>query len=153
MSSSTDPLGVRQQDPLEKWRAEVEQQEREFAEARRQREAERQRVRERAASNDAEQLRRQFEERLAAVERANQEQDEDFLELMRATEKAVEAIEAMGDYVDRRGQREEIRSLRDEVATLRAMVTEIAKSGTFQFAREKTDDEPPGPPLPRRDLN
>ena len=60
--SSFDPLGLRPNDPLEKWRDAVERQEQEFAEARRKDERERRRA---VAATDATRLRAELEARWA----------------------------------------------------------------------------------------
>jgi hypothetical protein len=62
--SKADPLGVRQHDPLTRWREKVEQQEEEFAKARRERELEEQRERD---ENAVTRLRAEMQAELAAV--------------------------------------------------------------------------------------
>jgi hypothetical protein len=138
--SSKDPLGMRQHDPIEKWRAEAEQREREFTEARRQREAA-------AAANETGPWRRHFEAKLAALEQTLRAQGEELVDLAQAMATACEAFEKMGDCLDagREVQREEIRSLRTEIARLTARVSETAKAEAYKFARDKNDDNgPPG---------
>jgi hypothetical protein len=65
--NSFDPLGLRPNDPLERWRDFHEKQEREFAEARRERKQEEQRRADEIAANEAAQLRYALEARLAAA--------------------------------------------------------------------------------------
>jgi hypothetical protein len=62
--SKADPLGVRQHDPLTRWREGVERQEEEFARARRERAEEEQRQRDENAVN---QVRAEMQAELAAV--------------------------------------------------------------------------------------
>src|SRR5262245_29584226 len=90
--SSFDPLGLRPNDPLEKWRDAVEKQEREFAQARRQREEEQRRHAEAAAANEAARLREAFDQRLAALEARNADLETWLVDVARATAHAFNEL-------------------------------------------------------------
>jgi hypothetical protein len=156
--SSFDPLGLRPNDPLERYREDAERREREFARARRQREREERRAAEAAAANEAVQLRAKLEGRIAALEVAHKELRADLLEVARATREAVEQLADQRMDLSRE-QREEIRELKVEVAKLGSTLTELREQRAkdqFQFAREKDAGEIEDLPNPlplRRDLN
>jgi hypothetical protein len=87
--SKADPLGVRQHDPLTRWREGVERQEEEFAKARRERAEEEQRQRD---ENAVEVLRREMQAELA--------------ELRRQAEVHIEAVgQALGEMSDQTVER------------------------------------------------
>ncbi len=136
--SSFDPLGLRPNDPLERWRDDAEKQEREFAEARRERKQEEQRRADEIAANEAAQLRYALEARLAALEERHAGLEGDVLDVVRATTYGFNAI-ADQPIEPSAQQREELRDLKAEVAKLHSMLTELREERAkgFQFAREK----------------
>jgi hypothetical protein len=141
---------------LEQWRADAERRDQESARERETRKREQQHAFEARAANEAAQLRRAFEQRLAAAEQAICETATDLLDFARATREAVDALSDQRVDLSRE-QRDEIRDLKVEVAKLGSALAEMREEkakGAFQFARDKTGiDDSPDPPLPRRDLN
>jgi hypothetical protein len=143
--SSTDPHGVRPDDPLERWRADSEAREREFAaaRARRQRE-EQQRLAEIASANEAGRLRLEFESRLAALERGYHAVYEDLADVARATSRAID------DLVDAREELtrervEEIKTMQSAIAKMDKTLDELRRGPAFQFAREREVEDLPNP--------
>jgi hypothetical protein len=136
--SSFDPLGLRPNDPLEQWRDFHEKQEREFAQARRERKQEEQHRADAIAANEAAQLRYALEARLAALEERHAHLEADVLDLARATSYGFNAI--ADQHIEPSAQeREELRDLKTEVAKLHSILTELREERAkgFQFAREK----------------
>jgi hypothetical protein len=151
--SSSDPLGMRSDDPVQRWRDDAERQEKEFAQARREREQARQRAAEAAVAREAESMRAHFEVRLAALEQVNHALSADLEEFARA---AREAIEALGDQCAdlSREHGDEIRELKIEIARLGSTMAELGQRRTasgFQFANERKDPDPVGLPNPLSD--
>jgi hypothetical protein len=137
--SSFDPLKLRPNDPLEKYRDAAERQEREFERQRRREEH-----RERRAALADEKAARQLlearlaasEARLAALEEANRELTANLVELAQATTQAVDTFEGICEKID---QRNEVQKLKDiMVEKLRAYEAEAKER--FRFAREKESE-------------
>ena len=115
--SSFDRLGLRPNDPLERWRDAAEKQEREFAQAQRERKQEEQCRADEISASEAAQLRYVLEARLAALEARNAELESNVADAMRAVRYGFDTL--ADQRVDlTRQQREE-------------------RAKGFQFAREK----------------
>jgi hypothetical protein len=145
MTSSTDPLGLRQHDPIEKWRAEVEREAQERA-AERQREEHEQRAATMAREAAA---RQQLEARVAELEEQTRQLTVDLNDLARATR---EAIDTLADVCEKLDQRDEVSKLKEAISRkLREREEELKEERRFRFAREK-DGEVTNLPdfLPRR---
>jgi hypothetical protein len=129
--TSTDPLGLRQHDPIEKWRAEIERQERERQVERRQ---ERREERRAAMANETA-ARQQLEVRVAALEEQNRELQGQIAETARVTAVAVNALADARDDLQRHFE--------DTIAKMQTAITAIREKGeqeakkTFEFARER----------------
>jgi hypothetical protein len=146
-------------DSLEKYRADAEKQEREFAAARARREREQQREQRRtteiAAANEAGRLRLEFEHRLAAPERGHRDLCENVVEITRAVSETFDTLADQRMDLSQ-ATREELRDLKIEVSKLSSLTTELRKTeGGFQFAREKTGgiEDLPNPLAARKELN
>jgi hypothetical protein len=139
--SKTDPLELRQQDPLTRWRDKVQRREEEFAQARREREQEDQRRVDARASHEAGLLRNAHEARIADLERQVATLTTDMLAIGSALLDAVKRVaEERMDLA--REQREEIRDLKVEVAKLSSTLAE-GRVKDFAFAREKDSADLP----------
>jgi hypothetical protein len=147
MTSSTDPLGLRQHDPVERWRSQVERDERE---AERQRRREEHRERRDALVNEAAE-RRQLEARIAALEASHHELQRQVVEVTRAAAEAIEVLAQTRDDIER--------ELKAMLSKLETRITEIHERGaqeakrTYEFARErigKLTDLPNAMAPPRR---
>jgi hypothetical protein len=124
MMSRFDPLGLRPDDPLEKWRDFHEKQEERFAEERRKEQEEERQQQEAAAAYEATLLRNAFEARIAALEQRTDDLEINSLEGARATRQAVEVL--ADEHVElSREQREELRELKNEVAKQGSTLTEL----------------------------
>jgi len=136
--SDTDPLGLRPNDRMQKWRDDAQRREEGAAEAKRQEEEEARRRQQAAAAYEAGLLRNAFEVRIADLEKQIANLWANLIEGARAT---VDAIDRVAEQrVDlSREQREEIRDLKTEVAKLHSTLTEMREERAkgFQFAREK----------------
>jgi hypothetical protein len=153
--SSFDPLGVRANDPLEKWRQDAEEWERKCALAREEMKREEQRALHAKVSNEAWSA---LEQRLAAIEQSHSELQANVVEAWRATGDAISALTDHRVELSR-DQKDEIRELKIEVAKLATLAAELREQkATFQFAREREktgeQDQSDLPSfLPRRELN
>jgi hypothetical protein len=143
--SSTDLLGARSNDPVERWRLAAEQREREFAHERAKEKREEQRIVDTRAANEAALLRAALEGRLAAVEQSNQELHEDVAGMARATAETLDLL------IDKcvalsKPHDDEVRELRTEIANLRTALAEArGQKAEFRFVRERessTEDLP-----------
>jgi hypothetical protein len=129
--SSTDPLGVRQHDPLEKWRAEVERDERERE---RERRREEHRQRRNALTNEAAE-RRALEARIAELEAAHRELQGQIVDITRATSDAIDGLCDCRDEIER--------EFKAAIVKIEAKITDMYEKGaeearkTYQFARER----------------
>ena len=151
--SKTDPLGIWQHDPVQRWKDDAQRREEKFAEERRKEEEELRRRQEAAAAYEADLLRNAFEARISALEQRNADLEDNLVEGLRATRYAIEVI--ADEHVElSREQREELRDLRAEVAKLHSTLTELREERfrSFQgFAREKDGEVVDLPSfLPRR---
>jgi uncharacterized protein YgfB (UPF0149 family) len=136
--SKSDPLGLRQHDPVQQWRDYHDRRDEEIAQARGERKQEEQRREDAIAANEAAQLRYVFEARLAVLEERNAELESALAEWMRAVRHGLDAL--ADQRVDLSSeQREELRDLRAEVAKLHSTLAEMREERAkgFQFAREK----------------
>jgi hypothetical protein len=134
--SKTDPLGLRQHDPLQRWRDDAQRREEEVAEARCKEEEEARGRQEAAAAYEAGLLRNAHEARIAALEQKNAALEADLLELAHVFRDAIERV--ADQRVDlSREQREELRDLKTEVAKLGSTLAELRGGTDFRFAREK----------------
>jgi DNA anti-recombination protein RmuC len=151
--SSTDPLGARPDDPLEKWRAAAEQREREFAHERAKEKREEQRAVNTRAANEAAQIRNAFERRLAAVEQSNQELHENFGEMARALAETLDLlIDKIVALLNK--PRDEVRELQTEIANLRTALAEArGQKAEFRFARERESSAEDLPDFLPRKMN
>ena len=144
--SKTDPLGIWQHDPVQRWKDDAQRREEKFAEERRKEEEELRRRQEAAAAYEADLLRNAFEARISALEQRNADLEDNLVEGLRATRYAIEVI--ADEHV------ELSREQRAEVAKLHSTLTELRKerSLSFQgFAREKDGELVDLPSfLPRR---
>src|SRR5262245_14305800 len=113
--SSFDPLGLRPDDPLERWRDFHEKREKERAQARREREQEAQRRADALAADEATQLRNALEARIAALEERNTNLEQSLVDVCRAVRGAIDNLADQRMDLSRE-QREELRELRIEVA-------------------------------------
>jgi len=147
--SKTDPLGLRQHDPVQRWKDAAQRQQEEFAEARRKEEEELRRRQEAAAAYEASLLRNALEARIAALEQRNADLETDLMEVARATNRAVEALADQRVELSRE-QREELRDLKIEVAKLGSTQAELRVGTDFRFAREKDVVDLPSFLPPRR---
>jgi hypothetical protein len=151
--SKTDPLGLRQHDPVQRWKDDAQRREEKFAEERRHEAEEQQRRVDAIAANEAAQLRNALEARIAALEQRSADLEYNLLEGARATRYAIEEIADQLVELNRE-RREEIRDLRAEVAKLHSTLTELREERvrSFQgFAREKDGEVVDLPSfLPRR---
>jgi hypothetical protein len=143
--SSTDLLGARQDDPVEKWRLAAEQREREFAREREKEKREEQRIIDARSASEALLLRNALEYRVAAVEQSNRELHEDLAGVARATAETLDLL------IDKcvalsKPHDDEVRELRTEIANLRTALAEArGQKAEFRFARERessTEDLP-----------
>jgi hypothetical protein len=131
---------MRAHDPLEQWRRQGQQIERERAAARFADQTER---RHRAHAHDASEaalLRAEFEQRIVVLEAENAALREDLLLLSRSV---GDAFEQLGDshVMVSRETREELRELRHEVAKLGSVATELRADGGFRFPGEGKKSE------------
>ena len=150
--SKSDPLGLRPDDPLERWRADAERREQAFAPRRREREQ--QRAAE-AVATSAAQLRQEVERRLAALEAAHADLRAALVVAMRATADGINGLADQRMDLSRE-QRNELRELKIEVARLGSMLAEVREQRVkgFQFAREREDEVTDLPKsLPGRAVN
>ena len=143
--SSFDPLGLRPNDPLERWRDDAERRERDLARARREREERRT-----AEANDCARLRVEFE-----AWRAKQAEDRR-QEMTAVGEFIDECIEKLIDRFEEQSQRSR-NALMDAVEArftaleMQLKTVESRARGQFQFARERdADDLLPNPLSLRR---
>jgi hypothetical protein len=95
--SSFDPLGLRPDDPLEKWRTDAEQRERDVAHAREEQKRREQRACDARAANETWSA---FEQRLAAVEQSHNELRADAADITRATADAINTLRLSEGLVD-----------------------------------------------------
>src|SRR5262245_4175173 len=109
--SSYDPLGLRPNDPLEKWRDFHEKREKERAQARREREQEAQRAANAIAADEATQA---LEARVAALEEGNTNLEQNLVDVCRAVRGAIDNLADQREDLSR----EELRELKIEVAKL-----------------------------------
>ena len=142
--SKSDPLGVRQHDPVQKWRDQMDALEEERERARRREERElrqQQRAAEATARDQA------FEARLSALEAQNRELTGSVLEIAQASAQAINDIVDICETLDQR----------DEVAKLKAAIKTKTRAHeqTFRFARERPGTPPADMPnfLPKRNVN
>ena len=149
--SSFDPLGLRPNDPLERWRDDAERREREVARAREHREREECRA---AKAAESAQLRAEF-----ATWRAKQAERERIV-----LEVIGEEIAKFADQLIERSEQHTTRmrnAMMDAIETrftaleVQIKAVESRAKGTFQFAREREtgeiEDIPN--PLPLRRVN
>jgi hypothetical protein len=131
MTSSTDPLGVRSHDPVERWRSQVEHDERERERERRRAEH---RERRAALANEAAE-RRQLEARIAALEASHRELTGQVVEITRAAAEAIDVLAQTRDDIEK--------ELKSMISRLETKLTEIHERGaqeakkTYEFARER----------------
>jgi hypothetical protein len=103
--SKSDPLNLRPNDPIQKWRDEMERME---EERERQRRREEHRERRDALANEAAE-RRQLEARIAALEQQNRELNEKLAELARTTAQVVDTFTVICEKIDQRNEVEKLK--------------------------------------------
>jgi hypothetical protein len=125
-------------DAMERWRADAERQEREFAEQRRREQEEEDARRAKLAAIEAASLRDAFDQRIAALEEEIADLQSVFVGSMQAVRGMLEDLADQREHISI-ATCEELRDLRNEVAKLHSTLTEVREERAkgFQFAREK----------------
>jgi hypothetical protein len=131
MTSSTDPLGVRSHDPVERWRSEVERAERE-REAERRREEHRER---RATMANERAARQQLQARVAELEGQLLQLRGQVVDITRAAADGIDALTETRNDLERE-LKGSIAKMQDAMTAIRDRGEEEARK-TFEFARER----------------